>query len=191
MPRFLGIYVEAPTPGSSIPNIGIGTGPTKPAPPRMAGIETEPAGSGPIGQGTRASVPMGHLYGPKAPPTATQVGGTEEVPTTQSTVTQVRGWPANPVSNILPYPGSRESQRRTDGELQTGSSPPRILRQLYARIFGNIGESGHAFPLDGAFQFLPHVITPRSITRSGPLVRVSDDNAPVPAIYAGNPRILS
>lgn len=189
MPRFLGIYIEAPTPGSSIPNIGIGTGPTPPPPARMSGLETEPAGSGPIGQGTRATVPMGHLYGPKNPPTATQVGGNEEVPTTQSTVTQVRGWPPNPALNILPTPGSRESQTRTDSELQTHPAPGRILRQLFSRAFGATGESGYAFPFDGAWQFLPHVNVPRSVQQSGPFVRVYDDNAPIPAVYAGNPRI--
>lgn len=139
-------------------------------------------------QGTRASVPMGHAGGPKQPPTATAFGDGPTVPNTQSAGTQVRGWPPNPVAAILPTPGARESQTRTDSELQTQPAPGRILRQLYHKVFGNIGESGHAFPFDGGFSFVPHLFVPRVAQRTGPMRREWDDNTPIPAIYAGNPR---
>lgn len=134
---------------------------------------------------------MGHEGGPKQPPTATSFGGGPEVPNTQSTVSQVRGWPANPATNILPNPqqGSREMVLDTRYELQSQPPPGRILRQLFARVFGNIGESGHGFPFDGGFSYVPHLTIPRTAQRNtGPHRRMMDDNAPIPAIYAGNPR---
>lgn len=188
MARFFGLYIEAPAPGSSIPNIGIGSGPRQvPAAPRPR-IASEPAGAGPVGQGTRATVPMGHLGGPKIPPTATQSGGNESIPNTEHTVTQERGWPANPALNILPTPGARESQTRTDSELQTQPAPGRVLRQLFARALGNIGESGHQFPVDAGYSFIPHQNVPRTPMLTGPMLRQYDDNAPIPAVYAGNVR---
>lgn len=131
---------------------------------------------------------MGHQGGPKIPPTETQYGGNESVPTTQSAGTQVRGWPPNAARNILPTPGAREMVLRTDAELQLQPAPGRILRQLFERVFGNIGESGHQFPVDAGFSFIPHLFVPRAAQRTGPMLRQYDDNAPIPAIYAGNPR---
>lgn len=141
-------------------------------------------------QGTRATVPMGHQYGPKIPPTGTQAGGTESVPNTQSTTSQVRGWPANPARDVRSAPGTREVVLRTDAELQTQPAPARIIRTLFVRIFGNIGESGYAFPYDAGFAFIPHHTVPRRAQgTSGPMYRLRDDNANIPAIYAGNPRL--
>lgn len=139
-------------------------------------------------QGTRAAAYMGHLGGPKIPPTATQVGGSESVPNTQSTVTQERGWPPNPARAIMAPSGSRSSSVRTDDELHTQPAPQRIVRQLFVRVFGNIGESGHAFPMTAGLSYLPHVFVPRAAQRTGPMRRQYDDNAPIPAVYAGNIR---
>lgn len=195
MARFFGIYVEASTPGSTFPRVGFGNPPqdrpnARVAPRPAQRLDTNPpAGVGPLpAQGTRANVAMGHQGGPKNLPTDTQFGGHDEIPTTQSTQSQVRGWPANPAYPILPTPGSREMVLRTDSEMQAQPAPPRILRYLFARNMGNIGESGHQFPMNADLSYLPHRDVPRVPQRTGPLRRQYDDNAPIPATYAGNPR---
>lgn len=147
---------------------------------------------GPIGQGTRVASPVqGTINGPKQPPPRTQLGGTESVPNTQSTVTQVRGWPANVARAIFSRRAGRESQIETGWELQTGPEPPRILRQMFERMRGQIGgEAGQAtFPYNAEWSLLIHHTIPREAQRTGPYVKGTDDGAAIPAIYAGNPRL--
>jgi hypothetical protein len=149
-------------------------------------------GQGPVGQGTVVGTPqIGTLNGPKQAPTSTQFGGHDEVPTTQSTLSQVRGWPANVARNILSRPAGRESQIKTDYELQVGEAPPRVLRQMFERMRGNIGpEAGQAtFPYNAEWSLIPHQWVPRAAMRSGPQTRMFNDSQNIPAVYAGNTRL--
>lgn len=186
----IGGYFDAQTPSSTYP--GASDAPrarVAAAPARAAGIERQPAGSGPIGQGTVVGTPeIGTQRGPKQPPPSTQTGGTEQV-NIESTVTQVRGWPPNPAQRILSPGGGRHEQDLTDHELQLGEAPPKVLRQLFARVFGKIGEDGgYAFPYNAEWSMVPHLYVPREAQRTGPTARTYDDGAPIPSVYAGNPR---
>lgn len=146
---------------------------------------------GPIGQGTVVGTPgIGTLNGPKQAPPRTQIGGTEEVSTTQSTVTQVRGWPANVARAIFSRRAGRESQIKTDFELNTGEEPRRVLRQMFERMRGNIGaEAGQAtFPYNAEWSLIIHQTIPRNAQRTGLPPRMVDDGAAIPAVYAGNVR---
>lgn len=142
-----------------------------------------------VPQGTRVPSPVfGTQDGPKQPPTATQFGGNEEIPNTQSTVTQTRGWPPNPAENILSPSGNRTGVLSTSDELQVQPAPGRILRQLFARVFGFTGDGPVAgVPVTAEWSLIPHQYVPRSAQRTGPSLRGMDDNAPIPAVYAGNP----
>ena len=146
---------------------------------------------GPIGQGTRVGTPqIGTINGPKQAPTSTQIGGDTSIPTTQSTVTQVRGWPRNPAQPILAPGGARGYATTTDHELHTGPAPARVLRQLFSRVFGTIADDGgHGFPYNAEWSLLPHQWVPRAAQRTGPPARGVDDAAIIPAIYAGNARV--
>ena len=106
----------------------------------------------------------------------------------------VRDWPPN-VSrdSIAPSVGHSE-QIRTDGDFQRGKGPGRIDRQMPERVFGVVGittgQRGGEYGYDSMADkdFLAHIPTPRqALGVKGP-GKVSDDNAVIPAIYAGNPR---
>lgn len=141
-------------------------------------------------QGTVVGTPeIGTLDGPKQAPPTTQYGGTEQVPNTQSTLTMPRGWPANPARNIASANGAREHIPTTDYLLQIGWAPNRIVRQLFDRVFGKTGEEVGSFPMLGDLLYIPHLNVPRTAQGTGPYRRVYDDAAPIPAVYAGNPRI--
>lgn len=152
-------------------------------------VSKPPTNNGPVGQGTRVASPgQGTINGPKQPPTVTQFGnaGTRDI---EATLSQVRGWPPNPVIGIVSGPGTRESQARTDAELNTLPAPGRVLRQLFVRAFGHIGpEQASSFPYNAEWSLIPHQFVPRATYRVGPRARAIDDNAPIPPIYAGNPR---
>lgn len=188
----LGIYLEAPVPGSTYQQVA----PGKPQPQAAAklgagvALDTEPAGSGPAGQGTRVPSPVfGTQNGPKQPPPRTQSGGHETVGIESATV-QVRGWPANPAQPILAPSGSRPFAETTDHDLHTGPAPGHVLRYLFDRMRGVIGDNMMAsFPYDGAWSMIPHRFIPRTAQGTGLPARSYDDNAPVPAVYAGNPRV--
>lgn len=147
---------------------------------------------GPVNQGTVVGTPgIGTLNGPKQPPPRTQYGGADEVPNTQSTVTQVRGWPANVARAIFSRSAGRESQIKTDPELQTGPPPSRVLRQMFERMRGQIGgEAGQAtFPYNAEWSLIIHQVIPREAQRTGLPARQIDDGAAIPAVYAGNVRL--
>lgn len=147
----------------------------------------QPAGEGPVAQGTRATTPQGTLNGPKDPPTKTQFGDAGERPNTEG---RPRWWPHNPAKNITSPSGSRTEQLRTDWEQQVQPAPGRILRQMFERNRGVIGDDMMAvFPYDAAWSFIPHLPIPRKPMGVGPMPRMSDDNAAIPAVYAGNPRV--
>jgi hypothetical protein len=146
---------------------------------------------GPIGQGTVVGTPqIGTINGPKQRPSDTAFGGDGVVPTTQSTVSQLRGWPANAAQNILPPPGGRTEQILTDFQLQIGVAPPRVLRQLFERVFGKTSEmGGHGFPYNAEWSMIPHQWIARKAQSTGPNVRGTDDSVSIPAVFAGNVRL--
>lgn len=154
-------------------------------------------GPGPIGQGTVVGTPeIGTIHGPKQAPPETQFGGSVEVANTDTVVNQGGAWPENRAIPIVPdaQQASREFAFDTRSELQTQAAPGRILRQLFARVFGYTGAgTGHAigtnaFPWNGDWSYIPHQRVPRQPYGPSPMARTWDNNAPISAVYAGNPR---
>lgn len=153
-------------------------------------------GPGPAVQGTRVGTPeIGTQNGPKQAPTITQFGGTTQTPNTQTIVNQDGAWPENRALVSLPGPvsASRPAAMSTDAELHTQPPPGRILRQFFARVFGYtsvsadpVGSGG--FPYNGEWAYIPHQDIPRAPYGPSPMVRSWDNNAPISAVYAGNPR---
>lgn len=110
------------------------------------------------------------------------------------TLIQVRDWPPNPSDAIGNTSGSRSEQDTSDRDLQTGKAPNRIVRYMPRRIFGIANgmttgtQGGEGFPWNADKDFLPHVpIARQALGTKGPQ-KLSDDNAAIPAVYAGNPR---
>jgi hypothetical protein len=147
---------------------------------------------GPVGQGTVVGTPeIGTLDGPKQRPTATQFGGSDEYPNTQSTIVQEQGWPNNTrtTRGVDSPSGARQFSRRTDDELQDQPAAPHITRQFQNRNAGYIGDNLVAsFPYNAEWGYIPHQFVPRAPRGAGPAVRMVDDQAPIPAVYSGNPR---
>lgn len=155
------------------------------------------AGPGPIGQGTVVGTPeIGTIRGPKQAPTDTQFGGTAQVPNTETIVNQGPSWPNNPAIPSIPsiQQASRSAAFDTAMEMQAQPAPGRILRQLYQRVNGYISGSGGqpqgigSYPWNGDWAFIPHQLVPRKPYGPSPYVRGVDNNAPITAVYAGNPR---
>lgn len=113
----------------------------------------------------------------------------------KGTIIQTRDWPPNPSRDSLSPNAGHTEQVRTDHDLQTGPGPARIQRQIPARIWGvdnaATGQRGTEASYDGntaSHDYLPHIpIARQALGVKGPQ-KLSDDNAVVPAIYAGNPR---
>jgi hypothetical protein len=142
---------------------------------------------GPVGQGTRATVAQGTLNGPKDAPIRTQFGDAGSRPNTDG---KPRWWPRNIARESRSANAGRTEQLRTDYELQVQPAPTRILRQVFDRNRGTIGDDFAAtIPYDAGWSLIPHQVIPRKPMGVGPMPRQSDDNAPIPAIYAGNPRV--
>jgi hypothetical protein len=159
---------------------------------RLPGFGGGQKGPGPIGQGTRATLAQGTLNGPKGAPTVTSFGPVQDTgasPGAPGTIVQNAGWPYNPVQPILAPAGGRESQIKTDYELNIGPAPRKIMRQLWNRMNGEIGPDNIAsFPYNAEWSFLPHQYVPRNPQGAGPYLKGMDDTAPIPAVFAGNPR---
>jgi len=107
---------------------------------------------------------------------------------------QTRDWPPNPSAESLSAPAGRSEQIRTDASIQLGAAPGRILRLMPARIYGVVGPSnGQRGSEDGYYAIADkdylrhHDISHIAQGVRGPQ-KLSDDNAVIPAIYAGNPR---
>lgn len=89
---------------------------------------------------------------------------------------------------------SREYELRTDVELQIGPPPGRIPRCETANMGGMIGSGTgtpvgvSSFPYNGDMAYLVHQRIIRGSTNPSLPARTIDDNAHVPALYAGNPR---
>lgn len=114
---------------------------------------------------------------------------------TEGTIIQTDDWPPNVSRQSISPLGDRREQYRTDAAIQwQPEAPGRILRFLPERVFGVVGIStgqrGGEYGYDSTADkdFLPHIPTPRkALGVKGPQ-KLADDNAVVPAVYAGNPR---
>lgn len=113
----------------------------------------------------------------------------------QGTVSQVKDWPPNPSEQSLsPSSGHRE-QVGTDGALHMGEGPGRIERLMPWRVFGVVtaatghhgSEAGYDNDMASRDYLQHHPVARQALGVKGPQ-KLSDDNAPIPAIYAGNPR---
>jgi hypothetical protein len=141
------------------------------------------------------AVEQGTIGGPKLPPTATQFGGSEVIPNAVTVINEGSAWPENRALPIVPdaQQAAREFIFDTRAELQSGPPPGRILRQLFARVFGYTGASAepvgtYGFPFNGDWAYIPHQTVPRKPYGPSPMLRQWDNNAPISAVYAGNPR---
>jgi hypothetical protein len=107
--------------------------------------------------------------------------------------TTTRDWPPNASrDSIAPNSGHRE-QVDMSGQLQMGEGPGRILRSIPNRVFGVVGiTTGQRGSEDGVYSiadkdYLRHIPVAR-MAQGIVQIKVSDDNAVIPAVYAGNPR---
>lgn len=139
----------------------------------------------PLGWDDQNEQPVGAVFSTVAP----SYDGTE------GSLIQTRDWPPNPSYDSLSPSVGHPEQLRTDAALQLGAGPGRILRSIPARIWGiasaPTGARGTEASYDGntaSHDFLPHIpIARQALGTKGPQ-KLSDDNAVIPAIYAGNPR---
>ena len=113
----------------------------------------------------------------------------------EGTIVQEKGWPQNPSrTEIGNAPADRSEQQLYSGSLHLGPPPGRIIRYLPERNAGFAngmltGETGSpGFPWNGDFGHVNHLkIARQALGTKGPQ-KLSDDNAAIPAVYAGNPR---
>ena len=157
----------------------------------------------PGSSGTRASSQMGHMFHPGDKQTlyqsmditqydfgdGPQMGNPDEIITTSPWPPNAANWKENPG-------GGRQEQSITSGGLQTGPPPGRILRQLYDRVHGNDGAmtgqpygTGGSLPYQESWQYMAHLKVPRQALGTKGPQKLADDNAYIPAVFAGNPRI--
>jgi hypothetical protein len=111
------------------------------------------------------------------------------------TIIQNRDWPPNPSrESYSPNSGHGEQVSR-DGDLHMGPGPTRILRMMPMRIWGidnaSTGQRGTEASYNGngaSHDYLHHApVARQALGVKGPQ-KLSDDNAVIPAVYAGNPR---
>ena len=151
-------------------------------------------GPGPVGQGTVAAITQGTLAHPAPTPTPVQYGGTVEMPNTDTVVNEAGLWPRNIARESRPnsQTAAREFAIDTRFELQVQPAPGRILRQLWERMRGytSVASLGgnNGFPYNAEFAHIPHQPIPRNPMGPSPYIRSWDNNAPISAVYAGNPR---
>lgn len=113
---------------------------------------------------------------------------------TEGTIIQTDDWPPNPSREVRSGAAGRSEQMRTDATVQMGEMPNRIERQMPMRIYGVVGittgqrGSEAGYDSTAGKDYLAHIPVPRrALGVKGPQ-KLSDDNAVIPAIYAGNPR---
>jgi hypothetical protein len=114
---------------------------------------------------------------------------------TEGTISQVTDWPPNPSRESLSPSIGHNEQMRTDAGIQMGPGPGRILRYMPLRVFGVVsagnGQRGTEASFGGNIadrDYLQHIpIARQALGTKGPQ-KLSDDNAVIPAVYAGNPR---
>jgi hypothetical protein len=106
-----------------------------------------------------------------------------------------KAWPQR-WTRVLPgrAQSDRGEQEQTGWELQVGPPPGRIPRPETINAGGIIGGVNgnqvgiNAFPYNGDLAYLAHQRIIRGYRNPSYPARVIDDNAHVPALYAGNPR---
>lgn len=90
------------------------------------------------------------------------------------------------ISSIFAPSGGRTFVKRTDDSFQDERAPLRIPR-LFARAMGKTGPNENILPYTGSWAFIPgQNISMKSAGKATPALRTIDDNASIPAIYAGN-----
>lgn len=107
---------------------------------------------------------------------------------------QVDRWPPNPSREVINPSIGHTEQLRTDASLQVGPGPGRIERYMPMRIYGIANgmttgvRGGEGFPWNADLDHIDHVdIARQALPTKGPQ-KLADDNVPIPAVYAGNPR---
>ncbi len=151
-------------------------------------------------QGTHAAQSMGHESPGNAGlnqwPTETQFS--TDSPTLPVEGAAWTAWPLPPNPSIVinsPSPG-RGYLFPTAPEQQAQPAPGRIVRMLPERVMGNMGPMfGHnegspdSFGgMETTWQYMPHMAIPRKAQGTKGPTKLSDDNAAIPALYAGNPK---
>lgn len=113
----------------------------------------------------------------------------------ERTLITTRNWPANPSTHAMGVTPGHTEQMRTDMALDLGPAPGRIERYMPYRVLGiaSVGTGMEGSP-DGylgnmsSHDFIPHLPTARQPHIAKGPQKLSDDNAVIPAVYAGNPR---
>lgn len=107
---------------------------------------------------------------------------------------QVDRWPPNPSKEVIAPSIGHTEQIRTDRDLQLGPGPGRIDRWMPLRVFGVANgmttgvRGGEGFPWNADMSHIDHLpVARQALGTKGPQ-KLADDNVPVPAVYAGNPR---
>jgi hypothetical protein len=139
-------------------------------------------------QGTRSFPSQGTIGGPQETPPITQFGDGGTVLAYPLIFTPDPHGEAQRFMQSAP--GDRQFAIPTGFGLQIGAAPGRILRPFRNRISGvaGAGEMAGGLPFDGSWRYLQHQKIERqalSPKRSG---QFTDDNAPIPAVYAGDAR---
>jgi len=103
-------------------------------------------------------------------------------------------WTANPSVIVAGSSADRSEQQLISGDLQLGPAPNKIPRYLPTRMAGSItgdfgsNAPGPGFPWNGDFQHIDHLWTARAALGTKGPQKLSDDNAVIPAVFAGNPK---
>lgn len=142
------------------------------------------------GQSITPDRPAGWDAFSEMPDMATFSTDDPEFPNTQHATIMTRDWPPNPSLPTMAPPTNRVPIM-TEHELHAGTPPARIMRFNPQRVFGAVvqaadrGMEGDTFP---SWEYLQHIpVARRALGTKGPQ-KMADDNAVIPAIFAGNPR---
>jgi hypothetical protein len=157
-----------------------------------AGNTPNPLGSG---QSNTPGMALGWDDVMETPPEAIFSTNAPAYDGAEGTIVQTAGWPANPSrTEIGNAPADRAEQAPYSGSLHLGPPPGRITRYLPECVFGSANGmnsgmlAGPGFPWNGDLGHINHVpIARQALGTKGPQ-KLSDDNAAIPAVYAGNPR---
>lgn len=117
------------------------------------------------------------------------VAPTEEV---EGAATTTRDWPPNVSRDSISATPGHTEQMQTN-PLNWGEGPGRILRSIPNRVFGVVGiTTGQRGSEDGVYSiadkdYMRHIPVAR-MAQGIVQIPTNDDNAVIPAVYAGNPR---